>query len=237
MNRKTISIFLATSVLGALPFQATASMFLIPHLGFHDGSDFEHVLGSFEAGDKLEWASDEYEHRQMYFGSIQHQMSDIETAEEYIEAEQELVSIVKAVYPNMGSYWNNITEFNGVRVIQADGLIDLNRVYLHPFEMGARLNEHGGFLSADPKDKATESQAYNSLERMQKGLAPVGPDGQGIMLCRLNDDPRASYFEMDRHLSWRLLNAIKSGMTTERACLTDEIFGDYWIHRLDRLDK
>jgi len=235
MNRKTISLFLATSVLSALPLGAHSSGLLTPHEHFHEDTDFEHVLGSFEEGDSLEWASEEYVHRQIYFKSIQKQMSSADTVEGYAEAEQELVSIIKSVYPNMGSYWNNITEFRTVRIIQADGLIDLNRVYLYPFEMGARMNEHGGFLSVDPADKATESQAYNTLERMQKGLAPVGPDGRGILLCRLNDDPRASYFEMDRHLSWRLLNAISSGMTLERACLTDEIFGDYWKYRFDRL--
>lgn len=239
MNRNALS---ASFVAAALAFSAPAAVAYeasFSHDGTTPGKDklfaSERVLDENPDWSDEKWRSTDYDVRQEVFWDIQKELSGIDSDEIYQKAESEFVSAIFQVYPRLKDYWNDAVQFEGVRVVQSDSIIDLERVYFHDYELGARYNEHGGFLSINPEDKATESQAFNSRERMAKGQAPVGPDGQGIILCRLNDDPRASYFEMDRHLSWRLLNAISSNMTIEQACLTDEMFGHYWEDRLDRM--
>lgn len=194
------------------------------------------VLASKPRWSTEDWQEAKYEERQRALRSMHTEMQGFESDDRYARAEAELVDTIHRIYPGMKDYWGGMTSFENVDIVQSEGLISLNRVYLHPFEMGARYNEHGGFLSPDEKDLATSSQALTSHERMQHGLAPIGPDGQPIVLCRLNDDPRGMYFEMDRHLAWRLLNGIASNMSIEQACLSDEIFGQYWPKRLQGIN-
>lgn len=179
-----------------------------------------------------DWNRSSYEERQEYFSEYQDGMRSMESVADYREAEGNLIRLIARAYPRMGNYWNNSYQHRDVQVVQSSNLIDLNRVYFNKFEMGAYQTDEGSFYSALPEHHATESMAYNSQERMAMGLAPIGPDGTPIILCRLNDDPRASYFEMSQREGVRLLNALSTGMSLNRACLTDEIFGDYWKVRL-----
>jgi len=55
----------------------------------------------------------------------------------------------------LGRYWNVRVEFRGVRIYQRDDLIDLSIV---------------------------DSRGRTNLQRMEKGLAPVGPDSESIEL-------------------------------------------------------
>ncbi|TSB48632.1 hypothetical protein FN960_03140 [Alkalicoccobacillus porphyridii] len=59
----------------------------------------------------------------------------------------------KAGYPNI--YWNKVATFNGVKVYQRNDLIDPN---------------------------LKDARGRTNIERMSKGLAPLGPDGKSINL-------------------------------------------------------
>lgn len=178
-----------------------------------------------------DWASSSYEDRQHIFSKYQSDMVLLNGEEHYAEAEANLVRMIISAYPNMNGYWNNVQIHDGLSVVQSDRIIDLNRVFIEVFEMGAYQGEEADYLSVKEEHHASKASGYNSHERMRMGLSPVGPDGLPVLLCRLNDDPRASYFELNHHLAGRLLNAIASNMTISRACLTDEIMGRYWEKR------
>lgn len=203
------------------------------------GHIYSSEITSFDILPKLvddDWRNLTYEERQKVFAEYQEGMSRMPSVSEYDESEGNLIRLIGKAYPGMASYWVDAIYFNDVRIIQSDKIIDLARVHIKPFEMGAKQTENGFFYSTDEADHATPVTAENSHERMKKGLAPIGPDGLPILLCRLNDDPRGSYFEVTHREAVRLLNALSSGMSLERACLTDEIFGDYWKSRLKALN-
>jgi hypothetical protein len=184
-----------------------------------------------------DWLKSTYEQRQDVFLRYQFDMESLDGQSNYDEAEANLIRIVASAYPNMASYWTDSVIHDDLRIIQADGLINLSRVYISKFEMGAYQGEKADYYSVDPDDYASDYNALNSMERMKKGLSPVGPDGAPVVLCRLNDDSRASYFEIEQNLAGRLLNAISSNMTLERACLTDGMISSYWKQRFLRINK
>ena len=72
---------------------------------------------------------------------------------------------------NSGKYWNKTTNFNGTKVYQRDDLFDPTFV---------------------------DAKGRSNLERMQKGLAPIGTDGRSINLhhtIQSNDGPVAEVLE------------------------------------------
>jgi RHS repeat-associated protein len=71
--------------------------------------------------------------------------------------ELEFLEEVPALVENVGGrrFWNKMTDFKGTRVYQRDDLINPNLL---------------------------DARGRTNLERMQKGLAPVGPDGKSLNL-------------------------------------------------------
>ncbi len=66
-------------------------------------------------------------------------------------------------------YWNNSTEFNGTKVYQRNDLIDPSLI---------------------------DARGRSNLQRMEKGLAPIGPDGNPINLHHLTQKNSSSIAEV-----------------------------------------
>lgn len=184
---------------------------------------------------EFDWKGASYEEVQGAFSSYSDFMRSSKTVDEYRLKEKWLLKFIYESYPGMKDYWSDAYVFDSMRVIHADKLIDLERNIVDKAYMGARM--HPGSAQYSPKisDGAVYPELKTSLTRMRSGLAPVGPDNKPLLLCKLNDDPRAAYFEISESESWRLLNALGTEMTKDQACLGEKVIPYYWKDRAKNL--
>jgi hypothetical protein len=74
-----------------------------------------------------------------------------------------------AAVVNGNKHWNQTTEFNNVKVYQRNDIIDPNYV---------------------------DGRGRTNLERMEKGLAPIGPDGNPVNLHHMTQRNESSIAEV-----------------------------------------
>lgn len=215
MNKLAMSCFIASLTLGA-PLQASAGGLF----GFFEGNEEPKVL-----------SESSYEEIQGVLSRFGEGMSDAESVDDYRALEKAFVKLVHEAYPNTKSYWNDLYTYGDMKVVQSDALIDLERIKVDKVILGARMEEYTSQKSPRKSDGAIYPVLMTSHVRMKSGLAPIGPDNQPVVLCRLHDDPRASYFEMSKHDAWRILNAVGSGMSTTQACMSESVVPGYWKER------
>lgn len=176
-----------------------------------------------------------YEEGQGRFLAYWGGMPQASSIDEYRTIEKGYLKLIYEVFPNLRGYWNDVYSFGDMKVVQADSLIDLQRIRIEEVQLGARMHDYTSQYSVRQSDGALYPELMNSHLRMKSGLAPVGPDNEPLVLCRLHDSPRASYFEMAEIDAWRLLNALGSGMTLEQACMEDDVVPGYWKKRIETL--
>jgi len=138
---------------------------------------------------------------------------DLENAGRAARAEREASAAAREAaaaegFPRLGRFWNRLADFKGTRVFQRDDLIDPNRV------------DHLG---------------RTNIERMEKGLAPIGPDGESIELHHLiqSDDSPLAEVEASFHArNGRVLhiNPRSWGSAIDRPAF-DAFRREYWIQR------
>lgn len=183
----------------------------------------------------FDWKGASYEDLQGAFSAYQGYLSSSVTLDEYRLKEKWLVKFLLRAYPNMANYWNDAYVFESMRVIHADSLINLERNKIDKAVMGARMHPSSAQHSPRISDGADYPELKTSLVRMKSGLAPIGPDNSPMLLCKLNDDPRASYFEVTERESWKILNVLMSGMSKDQACLGESVIPYYWKDRAKNL--
>lgn len=184
---------------------------------------------------EIDWKGASSEEIQSAFSSYASYMKDSRSLDEYRLKEKWLIQFLEKSYPGMKDYWNDSYVFDGMRVNHADSLIELERNIVGKTHLGARM--HPGSAQHSPRisDGSVYPELKTSLSRMRSGMAPIGPDNKPLLLCRLNDDQRASYFEVSENDSWKLLNALGSGMSKTQACLEEDIIPYYWKDRAKHL--
>lgn len=185
--------------------------------------------------DKSDFDKSSYEEIKGLARSYASEMSEVEGIDEYRAMEKGYLNLIFKFYPGFKDYWGDVYTYGDSKIVQADSLIDLRRIKLDKFHIGASLEKNSAQYSVRESDGAVYPDLKNSRMRMLSGLAPIGPDNESLILCRLHNDPRASYFEISKHDSWRLLNAIGSGMTIDQACMSESMTPLYWKKRIDSL--
>lgn len=220
MNNKKIKMALAGLMSG---FSLSASAW---SLGFEN---------SIEDFKEYDWKGASYEEVQGQLSAYSDFMKNASSNDDYRLYEKWLVEFIYESYPGMTSYWNDAYVFEDMRVVHADSLIDLERNIVGKANMGARMHSGSAQYSPRISDGAEYPELKTSLTRMRSGLAPIGPDNKPLLLCKLNDDARATYFEVAESESWKLLNTVGSGMTKAQACLEEAVIPYYWKDRAENL--
>lgn len=190
---------------------------------------------SIEDFQEIDWKGASYEEVQLSFASYAAYMKDSRSMDEYRLKEKWLINFFVEAHPGMNDYWNDSYVFERMKVNHADSLIELERNIVGKTHLGARM--HTGSAQQSPKisDGTIYPELKTSLSRMRHGMAPIGPDNKPLLLCRLHDDQRASYFEVSENDSWRILNVLGSGMSKTQACLEEDAIPYYWKDRAKNL--
>jgi uncharacterized protein YukE len=112
--------------------------------------------------------------------------------------------------PAERKFWNRETEFDGHRVYQRDDLIDPGRV--------------------DPKGRT-------NMERMERGLAPLGPDGKPVNLHHTTQRDDGALAEVSQTFHSKNHGVIHINPNTIPSGIDRRAFDDlrerYWMHRAD----
>jgi hypothetical protein len=113
-------------------------------------------------------------------------------------------------------------------------IIDPNR-----FELGKvsfRQVQSKNTVQYDISRGLTIEGQRSSLLRMKDGLAPIGPDGKPILLCRMFNTPKSSFFEITETESGKFIAMTNSGMSKQDACISySSANSKYWKLRLKTL--
>lgn len=123
--------------------------------------------------------------------------------------------------------WSNKLEWEGVSVYQNDNLYDMHRFDYHLPRFQTREYEGLTFINTDPNTVFLPTYGATHA-RMEKGLAPVGEDGELILLCRIVDHPLASLYELNKSDAIRLLSNVRSEMTYTESCVSERGSSHYW---------
>ncbi len=118
-------------------------------------------------------------------------------------------SVSKAVPGSVGrKFWTNSTEFNGTKVFQRNDLID---------------------------PKFVDARGRTNLQRMQKGLAPIDPDGKSLNLHHMTQgnnsllaELTATFHQQNSKVIHINLNTVPSGIDRKAF---DSFCRDYWENR------
>lgn len=192
-----------------------------------DGFSFKH--------EDIDLKKASYEEIQGVFSSYGDNMSSVFGIDDYRTVEKGYLRLVYSVFPGLKTYWGDVYTYGDSKVVQADSLIDLQRSKVDTVKLGARMHDYTSQYSVRESDGAEYPELRTSHFRMKAGLAPIGPDNEPLIVCRLHDDPRASYYELAQHDAWRLLNALGTGMSLNQACMSEKVVPNYWRQRIDIL--
>lgn len=190
---------------------------------------------SIEDFEEFDWKGASYEEVQGEFSAYSDFMRVSESQDVYRLKEKWLVNFIIESHPGMEGYWNDVYHFDSMSIVHADRIIDLERSVVDHSIMGARMHPGSAQYSPRISDGAEYPELKTSLARMRSGMAPIGPDNKPMILCKLNDDPRASYFEVSQTEAWKLLNVLGTGMTTKQACMSESMIPYYWKERARNL--
>lgn len=135
-----------------------------------------------------------------------------ESPANYQASEASLVNALATTYPDFkDAYWNKVDVYEGTTVFKRNMLIDVDAVNYH--------------------DGSKENMPYVNRLAMLEGVAPVGPDGKQVELCRIVESKNASYFEMASTDVRPILSLLESDMDIQTACLSKELAANYWKAR------
>ena len=122
-----------------------------------------------------------------------------------------LLSMVKMESKGIGNgyqYWNKTTQFKNVKVYQRDDIINPNK---------------------------KDARGRTNLERMQKGLAPLGPDGKSINLHHMTQRNESSIAEVTQTFHKDNSSVIHINPNTIPSGINRSEFNkwrtDYWKNR------
>lgn len=111
-------------------------------------------------------------------------------------------------YSQTREYWKNDVDFKGTKVYQRDGIIDINKV-----DIKGRTN----------------------LQRMEKGLAPLGPDGNPVNLHHMTQRDVSSIAEVEQSFHQINSKTIHINPNTVPSGIDRKSFNkwrsDYWKNR------
>ncbi|MRG37723.1 hypothetical protein GH729_17025, partial [Shewanella sp. XMDDZSB0408] len=116
---------------------------------------------------------------------------------------------IAADVPNSGrKFWTSSTTFKGNKVFQRNDLID---------------------------PRLVDSRGRTNLERMQKGLAPVGPDGKSVNLHHMTQKHNGSIAEVTQTFHQKNSKAIHINPSSTHSGIDRSAFNkwrtDYWKSR------
>jgi len=107
-------------------------------------------------------------------------------------------------------FWKNSTEFNGTKVHQRNDIIDSALV---------------------------DSRGRSNLQRMQKGLAPIGPDGKSVNLHHMTQSNTSPLAEMTQTFHQQNSKVIHINPNITPSGVDRNAFGkfrrDYWKNRVN----
>ncbi len=133
--------------------------------------------------------------------------------------------------------WESTNRYAGTLTHENDDLIELDRFGLGVVDFAtvqARSTVQYD-LSGDTRRIVGQKL---SRTMMREGLAPIGPDGHLVVLCRLNKSPYASFFELKESQVDRFLAFSGSKMSREQACLKHpDVPAHYWQSRLRAIES
>lgn len=126
---------------------------------------------------------------------------------------------------------SRITNDHRATIHQNDSLIKTDR-YSYPSVKYLPAQSNGGIsLSADTGSMAMSIYG-SSKDLMSNGFPAVGPDGQGLLLCRVNKHSQADFFEVPHTTAQSMYKLLSNDMSIQTDCFDNRSISDYWQRRL-----
>lgn len=158
------------------------------------------------------------------------ELEQLEATKDVTPAEALIIEMLSQKY-NLGDRWKTKYKFIENAVWANNSIIDLNRVELG--KVTFRQVQAGITIQYDISRGMNIEGQRSSSGRMADGLSPIGPDGKPILLCRMFNTEKASFFEITQSERKNFLKMTQSGMKTQDACLTyGSALSKYWKERL-----
>lgn len=142
-----------------------------------------------------------------------------------------MLHMMSAKRPITTLYWDTKKLVGDQLFFQNHELINLQSVGLRNLQI--HVERIGGNLVATQNpEKSLPGEIGISEDRMKSGIAPIGPDGLPVLLCRLFSDLDTPYFEMAYTDASAFINESHSGLNVGNACIVGEQASAYWKDRV-----